>query len=213
MKKIHLVEAIQSWLASDNAGDAKGMYHPEEIKTHLNDVFNQAIYSAWFNGKRNSDFSQLDAWSKAYEASIVSQAYAFLPFAPVQLPDGHGIRQVRDHANPATVFAPMESTANVVFSELDVNTMDSTPVYTLEQSNVNTGAGEPSHVLRLSKLSEAPDTLITSIDILMIQSLDQMDDYDEVAMPAGSEDTLIRQVIDLMSKKPRPDVNNDQVIE
>lgn len=213
MKKIHLIETIQSWLASDAAGDSKGMFHPEEIKIHLNDVFNQAVYAAWMNGKKFSDFSQLDAWSRTYEASVVqvsTTGHAFLPFAPMQLPDGMGIRQVSDHNDNSNVFAPMEATASVVFAELEVNTMDDTPTYWMEQNNLSAGAGEESHLLRLAKLPTVVP--ITILDVMMIVPLSEMDDFDDIVIPAGAEDTLIRQVIDLMSKKPVPDVNNDQVI-
>ena len=212
MKKIHIIEAVQSFLASDNAGDSKGMFHPEEIKTHLNSVYNQAVYNTWLNGRKFSDFSQLDAWSKTYECVIVTQTHILLPFAPIQLPDGMGIRQVCDHDDNTNVFAPIEATANVVFAELEVNTMDDTPTFRLEQNNLSTGAGEESHLLRLEKLPIAPD-LITSVDVMMIVPFDVVDDYDDVAIPSGSEDGLIRQVIDLMSKKPIPDTLNDQVIQ
>lgn len=225
MKKIHIIEAIQSFLASDNAGDSKGIYHPEEIKVHLNNVFNQAVYNTWLNGKKFSDFSQLDAWSKTYTVDVLNQcgarAYCLLPFAPVQLPDGMGIRQIRNHylclygaaIGAQWVFAPIEATANVVFDELEVSTMDDTPTFRLEQSNVNVGAGEPSHMLWLEKLPVAPDDLITSVDILLITSPENLDDYDDIAMPSGAEDSLVKQVIDLMSKKPLPDTANDQVIQ
>jgi hypothetical protein len=32
-------------------------------------------------------------------------------------------------------------------------------------------------------------------------------------LPTGAEDTIIRQVIDLISRKPVPDTANDQVIQ
>ena len=216
MKKIHLIESIASFLASDNAGDSKGIYHPEEIKVHLNNVFNKAVYDSWLNGKRYSDFSQLDAWSKTYEVAVASQigakAHGFLPFAPIQLPDAMGLRMISDHADVSTVFAPMESTASVVFAELEVSTMDMTPTFSLEQNNLSTGAGESSHMLRFDKLPVAPATLITSVNVLLIQSLENMDDYDDVVMPSGMEDNIIQQVIALMSKKGVPDVSNDMVI-
>jgi hypothetical protein len=225
MKKIHLIETIQDFLASDSAGDSKGIYHVEIIKSYLNNVFNQAIYNTWLNGKKFSDFSQLDAWSKTYTCTVLNQcgarAYCLLPFAPVQLPDGHGIRQIRNHylclygaaIGTQWVFAPIEATANVVFDELEVSTMDDTPTFRLEQSNVNVGAGEPSHMLWLEKLPVAPEPLITSVDILLITSLENLDDYDELSMPSGAEDSMIQQVIALMSKKPLPDTANDQVIQ
>jgi len=214
MKKIHLIETIISFLATDNAGDLKGKFHPEEIKIWLNSAFNQSIYNAWLNGKKYSDFSQLDAWSKVHECSIESQtgtdAYAFLPFAPVQLSDGMGIREVSDHADNTNVFAPIEATSNVVFAALEVDTMDTTPTYRLLQNNLNTGAGEESHMLKLERMPTGADA-ITSIDVMMIVPLDSVDDYDDVSMPVGSEDILIRQVLDLMSKKPAPDIANDNV--
>jgi hypothetical protein len=217
MKKIHLIESIQGFLASDNAGDSKAMYHPEEIKTALNNVFNQLIYNAWLNGKKFSDFSQLDAWSRTYECAVVGQvgarAHVLLPFAPVQLPDGMGVQAVYDHADSGNMFAPIESDAGVIFAELEVGTMDDTPTYSLEQNNLNTGAGEASHLLRLDKLPVAPDTLITALDVMMITTPENLDDYDDLSIPAGMEDSIIRQVIDLISRKPVPDTANDQVIQ
>ena len=46
MKKQNLIEAISDFLASDNAGDMKGKYHPEIIKVHLHNAFNQSVYNA-----------------------------------------------------------------------------------------------------------------------------------------------------------------------
>lgn len=216
MKKINLIDNIQSWLASDNAGDLKGQYHPEEIKIWMNSAFNKIIYNAWLNGKKYNESSQIDAWSKVYPCTVSGQsgakAYALLPFAPVQLPDNGGIRQISNTADPSNVFVPMEATASVVFAELEVETMDSTPTYSLEQNYLSTGAGEASHLLRLAKLPVAPDTLITSIDALLVQNLEQLDDYDDIALPENGEDDLMKMVIDVMRGKPTPDVSNDMVI-
>jgi hypothetical protein len=214
MKKITLVETISDWLMSDNAGDAKGQYHPEIIKQHLNDVFNQAVYQTYLDGKKNSNFAQLDAWSRNYPVAVVGQmgakAHAFLPFAPIGLPDGQGIQAIYDHDNLDVMFAPIESDAQVIFRELEVDTFDTTPMYTLEQNSLAAGAGEASHLLRFEKLPVAPATLITTVDIMMIVSLENLDDFDDVAMPSSAEDSLIRQVIDIMSKKPKSDTLNDQ---
>jgi hypothetical protein len=216
MKKQKLIEAIQGWLSSDTAGDAKGIYHPEEIKVWMASAFNAIIYNAWRNGKKYNEFSQIDAWSKTYEVAIVqvgTTGHAFLPFPPVALPDGMGIRQICNHDANGTVLAPMEATAGVVFAELEVQTMDATPTYTMEQNNLSTGAGEESHLLRLAKLPVAPATVITALDVLMVQNLDQMDDFDDISLPENGEDNMLRAIIDVMSKKPVPDTNNDAVIE
>jgi hypothetical protein len=212
MKKITLIETIQSFLASDLAGDVKSKFHPEEIKVWLNTVFNQTIYNVWLNGKKFSDFSQLDAWSRTYEVTVLAQigtkAHAFLPIAPVQLPDGMGIRMIADHDDDATVLCPVEATSNPIFAELEVDDMDDMPTYRLEQNNLFTGAGQSSHMLKLEKMPIAPD-LIASLDVMIIVSPEQLDDFDDIAIPAGMEDALIRQVIDMMIHKPQPDTLND----
>lgn len=212
MRKIQIIEAVQDFFASDLAGDMKGKYHPEIIKIHLSTAFNQTIYNVWLNGKKFSDFSQLDAWSKVYEILVLNQvgtnAYARLPFAPIQLPNGMGIRQVCDHDDNSNVLAPIEATSNVVFAELEVDTMDDTPTYRLEMNNTVAIAGYESHLLRLEKMPVAPSA-ITSLDVMMVTGPEQIDDYGDLAMPAGSEDSLIRMVIDLMMRKPQPDVLND----
>jgi len=214
MKKIHLIESISSFLASDNASDSKGVFHPEEIAVHLNNVFNQSVYNAWLNGKKYSEFSQLDAWSKVYAVDVEDQvgakAHALLPFSPVQLPDGMGLRQVSDHDDPTTVLVPIEATASVVFGALDVSTISSVPTYSLEQNAHSVSAGEKGHMLRLEKLPTGDDT-IDSLDVLMIVPLDQLDDYDEISMPLEQAESLISQVIELMSRKNVPDTSNDMV--
>jgi len=216
MKKQNIVDAVIDWFEGDQAGDRKGKYHPEIVKVHLSDAFNQTVLNAWQNGKKFSDFSQLDSWSKTYEIEMETQvglvANALLPFAPMQLPDGAGIRQVADHDDTSNVFAPIEATANVVFAELDVDAMDSTPTYRLEQNSLSTGAGEESHMLKIERL---PVTVgeIASIDVMLIVPIEEMDDYDDIVIPGMADDILVRQVIDLMSKKQAPDIANDKVIQ
>jgi len=217
MKKQNIIDSIIDFLASDSAGDSKGIYHPEIVKQHLNNVFNQAVYNTWLNGSKFSDFAQLDAWSKPYVCTVVGQvgtkAHTLLPFAPMQLPNGLGVQAVYDHADSAVLFAPVESDAQVIFAELEVDDMDNVPTYTLQQNNLSTGEGEPSHMLLLDKLPVLPLTLITELDVMMIVSLEQVGDFDEIAMPNGAEDSMIQQVIALMSKKPIPDTSNDMVID
>jgi hypothetical protein len=45
----------------------------------------------------------------------------------------------------------------------------------------------------------------------MIVPLEEIGDYEDVAMPAGQEDLLVKQTIEFLSKKPGPDQSNDSV--
>lgn len=208
MKKINLIEMVQDFLAGGDAPpDMVGQYHPEMIKKYLENAYNQVVYQVWMNGKKFSDYSQLDVWSKVYECAVLGTApsgYAQLPFAPVQLPNNMGIRQVSDHDDEANVFAYIEATANVVFNELEVSSYDDTPTFRLEQNNVSTTG---SHVLKFGQLPVTSP--ISAVDVMMIVPLEEMGDYDDVAMPAGMEDILVKQTVEFLAKKPMQDTVND----
>jgi hypothetical protein len=47
---------------------------------------------------------------------------------------------------------------------------------------------------------------------MMVQNLEQMDDFDDISIPENGEDGIMRAVLDIMSKKPVPDNANDAVI-
>jgi hypothetical protein len=55
-------------------------------------------------------------------------------------------------------------------------------------------------------------SLVTALDVMMVVPLDQLDDFDEIAMPSAMEDDIIRQVIDLMGKRiPVPNLPSNVV--
>lgn len=216
MKKQQYIEKIIDFFASDQIADQKKVIHPEIVSAHLNDAYNKLLFDLYINAKRYSDFSQLDALSKTYEIDLLGEAnqkaYAVLPFAPVQLADGAGIRQVSDHDDATNVLAPIENTANVVFAELEVDTFDTTHTYRVEMNNISTDAGAPSHILRIERLPITSGS-IQSLDVLMIVPFEQMNDFDDIAIPAEQGDALVRQVIELLSGKKKPDTTTDAVIE
>ena len=215
MKKIQIVEAVIDYFESDQAGERKMKLHPEMVKVHLNNLFNKVVYNTWLNAKQFSDYSQLDAWSRVYELNVINQvgqrAVANLPFPPMQLPNNAGVRQVSSNEDPGNVFAPIENTANVVFNELEVSTLDSTPTYSLQQ-RVTTGAGDISHYLVLEKMPLPGPSQIVVVDALLIVPMEQMDDYDDVVIPGMEEETIVTQLIDVMQNKRNPDTANDNVI-
>lgn len=226
MKKINLVEMVQDFLASDMPADMVSQYHPEIIKKYLENAFNQVVYQVWHNGKKFSDYSQLDAWTKTYRLQIYNHSLSSglgsgnlrLPYPPVQLPNNMGIRQVAAYMNENVVFAYLENTAVAIFQELEVSSIDTTPRFRLEQND--TGGGSESHVLKLDKIPmsvmspfyDVPPS-VAYINVKMIVPLEEIDDYEDVAMPAGQEDLLVRQTIEFLKNKPPQDTVNDQVAD
>lgn len=219
MKKIHLVELVSDYLTSEMPDDMISQYHPEIIKSALNMAYNQAVYLTWMNGKKFSDYSQLDAWTRTYSLpahSISITGVTFsgnlrLPYPPLQLPNNMGIRQVAMATNEAVAFAYMENTAFAIFSQLDVFSIDDAPYFRLEQND--TGAGTESHVLKFGKVPIAYnlDPNPTLVDVKLIVPLDRIDDYEDVAIPAGQEDLLVKQTIEFLRTKLPEDSVNDQI--
>ena len=221
MKKINLVEMVSDYLASDQPADMVSQYHPEIIKKYLENAFNQAVYQTWFNGKKFSDYSQLDAWTKTYRLELMNAAIVDtlgtgnlrLPFPPVQLPNNMGIRQVSAYSDESLIFAYLENTAVSIFEELEVSQIDGTPTFRLEQNNTLTGY--ETHILKLAKIpmvfyNEFP----SYFEVKMIVPLEAIGDYEDVAMPAGMEDMLVKQTIEFLRNKPPqdtlPDMNSNR---
>ena len=219
MKKINLVELVSDALGSEMPDDMISQFHPEIIKSALNMAYNQAVYLSWMNGKKFSDYSQLDAWTRTYELQLFNLTVTGatfsgnirLPYPPMQLPNNMGIRQVAPSSNEALAFAYMENTAFAIFSQLDVFSIDTTPYFRLEQND--TGAGIESHVLKCGKIpivyNLAPDP--TMVSVKLIVPMDQIDDYDDVAIPAGQEDLLVKQTVEFLRTKQPEDTANDQI--
>lgn len=77
------------------------------------------------------------------------------------------------------------------------------PFFYLEQNA--TGAGIETHVLQLEKVPDG----CTAVNVKMIVPLEVVDDFDQVMIPAGKEDMIIAQVMDLLRTKPPEDDVND----
>ena len=213
MKKINHIELVTDFLSGGDApADIRGVYHPEIISNHIESWFNDVVMKVWQNGKRFSDYSQLDAWAKKYKIGIVvdddeTQGYSQLPYPPVQLPNNGGIRLVCPTGDRASAYAPVENIATPVFSELEISTVDTTPTYRLEMNSEE--GGTSSHVLRYEKLPVFEST--PYVDVLMIVPWGKLDYYDDVALPGGMDESILEGVIKLLRAKPPEDKNDDNI--
>ncbi len=211
MKKVELQELIQDFLFGDDApDDVKGQYHDEVILKHMENAFNAVVQQSWYESKTTSDYSVLDAWARNYEVAITDLAdnagNVILPFPPMQLPDNRGIVQVTPSDDLTNPFMYLETNSQGVFAALEVSTVMTNPDFYLEQNpssidNVNT------HRLVVSKVPDG----VTDVLVKMIVPLSRVDLYDEVVMPAGKEDMIVRGVIELLQGKPVGDTRNDNL--
>lgn len=202
MRKIHLIELAQDYLAGGDApDDVKGRYHPEIIANLLALAYNQVVEAAYLEGKAHSDYSVLDAWAKNHTINIVSNTVP-LPYPPVQLPNGMGILQVACGNDLTNVFAYRETNANAVFAALEVGSISTKPTFYLEQ---NTGSGNNSHLLQVALVPDG----VTSVKVKMIVPFDAIDDFETISIPAGKEQTILDYVVQLLRTKQAEDMIND----
>jgi len=202
MRKIHLIELVQDYLAGGDApDDVKGRYHPEIISNLLALGYNSVVMATYLEGKMHSDYSVLDAWALNHDVNIVNDR-ALLPYPPVQLPNGMGILQVSAGTDLTNTFAYRETNANSVFNALDVGQVSNKPTFYLEK---NAGTEINSHVL---VLGQVPDGC-SAVKVKMIVPFDQVDDFETISVPAGKEELLIQAVIGLLREKPGEDTIND----
>lgn len=202
MRKIELIELVKDYLAGGDApDDVKGRYHDEIIANFIALAYGQVVFDTFLEGKAHSDYSVLDAWAKNHTINIVSSTVP-LPYPPVQLPNGMGIRQVAVSDDLSVTFAYWDTNAKSVFSALEVGSVSTKPWFYLEQ---NAGTGTNSHLLQVGNVPDGCST----VKVKMIVPFKYIDDFETVSIPGGKENTLIGYVIDIMRQKPPEDVIND----
>lgn len=205
MRKIELIELILDFLnGGDGPGDLKGRFHDAVIKAHVELAFKNVVFQTYMEGKMHSDYSVLDAWSRSYTLNIAGDDdIVYLPFPPIQLPNNMGILQVTPTGDLENAFAYRETNANAVFAALEVGSISETPTFYLEQNN--TGTNNATHLLRVDNIPND----CTQVDVKMIVPLEVVDDFDTIVIPAGKENLIRDEVINLLMNKPPEDTTHD----
>jgi len=206
MRKIELQELIQDYLSGgDSPSDIKGKYHPEIIIKHMENAHHAIIFQTWLEGKNYADYSVLDGWARNYPLTIDTD-HVILPFPPVQLPDNRGILQVTPQNDLTNPFVYLETNAQGVFAALEASFVLLKPSFYLEQ-NPSSSTNTDTHRLMLSNLPSG----VTEVSVKMIVPLEQLDLFDEVAIPGGKENMMVQGVIELLRGKPVEDIVNDNI--
>ena len=206
MRKIHIIEIVQDFLAGGDApSDIRGKYHPEIITKWCEIAWNNVINMVYDNGKVNGEIDVLDPWARNYGISIVNNRVA-LPYAPMHLSDGMGILQVCDGKDgdfdPTNVYAPITTTAIGIFNDLEAGNQSTVPMYYLE---INNSTGINSHVLVLRN----KPTATTGVTVKMVVPLEQIDDFSQVSVPKEGMNMIITEVVNILRQKNTEDKIND----
>lgn len=203
MRKINLVEMCVDFLAGGDApADIRGKYHPAMVEKFLEAAYSDWINEIYLESKHFTDFSRLDSFCQVYDVDVTDLGddkwECELPFAPMQLPDNMGIRQVFYVDDETSAFSYLENNADPVFSALEVNLIDTNPEFKVVRE-------DNAHMLKLKNLADGT----TQVSVRMIVPMEEMDDFDQVPIVAGKELALFDMVAERLSKKPHPEIIND----
>lgn len=210
MRKIELVELVLDYLSGGDApDDVIGHQHPEIITKHVEAAYGELVLQTFLDAKKYSDYSMLDMFSKRFTLTVTipvaSYGYADLPFPIMQLPQNASIREVTYTDDRASAFAPIEITANTVFSELEVNLIDDKEYYWVEKDpSVNN-----KYKIYFDNLNDGT----TEVYAKLIVPLYEFDDFDDVPFPMGKEGQIFDLVVQKLRTKPQEDVINDQIAQ
>lgn len=211
MRKISLVELVLDYLVGGDApDDVIGHQHPEIITKHVEAAYGELVLQTFLDAKKYSDYSMLDMFSKRFTLAVTmeggtSHGYADLPFPIMQLPQNASIREVTYIDDRASAFAPIEITANTVFSELEVNTVDNTEYYWVEKDPLVAN----KYKMYFDNLNDGA----TEVYAKLIVPLYEFDDFDDVPFPMGKEGQIFDLVVQKLRTKPSEDVINDQIAQ
>lgn len=196
----------------DLVDDLRGRYHPEVISGYIEMAYNDLVWQiteAALNPKKGTvDFSHLDAFTQMYRNITVdddadrSLKYSVLPFAPVKLPEGLGIRLIAPEDDPANPFSHVDSNSQAVFGTLEVGSVDTVPTYHIEKVS-----GNEYRAYYDSNIGS-----IAEVSMLLVLPYAQIDDFDQLPMPGGKEMAIFDAVVERMSGKAREDIINDNVV-
>lgn len=210
MRKIELIELVIDYLSGGDApADVRGHQHPEIIAKHIEAAYSELILQTFLEAKKHSDYSMLDMFSKRFTLSVTMQegtsyGYADLPFPIMQLPKNASIREVTYTDDRASAFAPIESTANTIFSELEVNDVDDTELYWVAKDPDSNNI----YKIYFDKLNDGT----IEVYIKLVVPLYEFNDYDDVCFPMGKESAIFDLVIEKLRGKPPEDILNDKVV-
>jgi len=211
MRKIELIELVEDYLVGGDApADVKGHHHPEILTKHVEAAYGALILQTYLEAKKFSDYSMLDMFSKRFTLTVTmpgstSYGYADLPFPIMQLPQNASIREVIYTDDRENAFVPIEITANTVFSELEISSIDNTEIYWVEK--------DPASNNIYKMYFDHLDDNTTEVYAKLIVPLYEFDDFDDVPFPMGKEGQIFDLVVEKLRTKKPEDVINDQIAQ
>lgn len=201
MTKQNLIDLVIDWLSGgDITHDLKSKYHPVVISKHIEMAYSAYAKRMFQEAKSTGNHSNLDSFTKVFEDVDVlyndkrKKYYSILPSEILQLPDGGGIRSISPMEEEEYQFGYIENNSMPVYMELELSKIGDVATYMIESNNV---------------IYQNLPADITKLLMKLIVPFSSLSKNDNVGLPTGGENEIFRLVIELLSKKPNEDLNNN----
>lgn len=203
MTKRAWVELIQSHLAGGAVpADLESRLHPLIIEKYFDVVYSGLLYQVSANAIMFRDWSQLDAYCKAYKNVAISkdsarnEYYSILPASIIELPENRGIRLISPMQDQKNKFTYSTNNAEDVWSELDHEMVTNDTSFYREGGNV--------YYRKLDTACITPGLLFK-----LIVPLNEFDDDEEIGIPGQQSAQVFSMITDMLLRRPPEDVIED----
>jgi hypothetical protein len=201
MLKSQWLDLTVDWLAGGACpADLRGRYDKRIIEKYLEIVYSDIIYNTHRNAVQYSDYSQFDAYVKAYNDVPVlydkprNEYYCEMPAPCIELPKNRGVRLVAPMKAQRYRFIPTEN----------------------NNADVRDALGTQSIVGYISFYREGGRVYFrnfnTDYEKLLFKLLvpfSEFDDDDPIGIPAISSSQVFASIVQLMLQRPPEKNTND----
>lgn len=205
MRKNELIALIQHNLAGgDMVADLEARYHENIIAKYAEMAMSGILEQVQKQTIHYKDWGQLDSYTKTFVAQPIlldstrDEYYSVLPARVVNLYRNRGVRFVSYNKDQSTKFLYRDNNSTDVYSELEVSLVDNRPTFYVEKGKVF-----------YDKISDKEELIAAGALMKLIVPFGDLDDEDDVGIPAGQEPLLVEMILKLMKGMAPEDVLND----
>lgn len=194
------ISLIKDRLTSEMSEDQSGSFHNEIIKKWFLLAYEKELQAVIEEAESKNNNSLLDLYVKTYMPIDVyfdtdrNESYIFMPVRLFQFRRFNGIRLICPTKDQSFAFLMRANNSSFVYSNLEVDFVSNRPRYYIESRKV---------------FFSNMDDNITKVMIKCIPSVDELNDQEDIPMPAGRGLSIITNAINMMLNRPKADQSGD----
>lgn len=190
MTKEALIEVVKERLSGDGAE-----YNVGYVEYNIALAFNSLYYKSCLNGMIDNELHVTQYVNQIVIYDQLSDEYYIpLPYAPVQLPkNGQGVRRLSAMQGRTLKFVPSNEQASDILAGLEISKVPNIIGYIVYKDQII--------------LDRNPG--ISKVKFNMIKGFQDIDYDEEIYVPAGQDEYLVRSILEFMSNTPDDKQVND----